>query len=79
MKKIVLSILSLLFLSITIILIITFIKRLDMRFNEEGKYFDEDSLVVYEEQSKEIFGILSIIFSIITYFIINKTINIFRK
>lgn len=50
-----------------------------MDFNEEGKYFDENSLVVYEEQSKEVFGILSIIFSAITYFIIKKTINIFRK
>lgn len=50
-----------------------------MDFNEEGKYFDENSLVVYEEQSKEVFGILSIVLSVITYFIIKKATNIFRK
>ena len=50
-----------------------------MNYNEEGRYFGEISTVVYEEQSKEIFGFLSIISIIITSFIIYKTVKIFYK
>ena len=79
MKKIILSILSISVLAITLILIITFVARLNMDFNREGKYFDENSLVVYEEQSKMVYGFLSFLFLILSLYILKMTGKSFIK
>lgn len=78
MKKFVFSILSLFTISITTILIITFVKRLNMDFNSEGRYFDEDSLVVYEEQSKMVYGFLSFLFLMLSLYILKITFNSYK-
>lgn len=78
MKKFVFSILSLFTISITTILIITFVKRLNMDFNSEGRYFDEDLLVVYEEQSKMVYGFLSFLFLMLSLYILKITFNSYK-
>ena len=78
MKKFVFSILSLFTISITTILIITFVKRLKMDFNSEGRYFDEDLLVVYEEQSKMVYGFLSFLFLMLSLYILKITFNSYK-
>ena len=78
MKKFVFSILSLFTISITTILIITFVKRLNMDFNSEGRYFDEDLLVVYEEQYKMVYGFLSFLFLMLSLYILKITFNSYK-
>lgn len=78
MKKIIFSILSLFIISITVIIIITYVKRLNMDFNLEGRYFDEDSLVVYEEQSKMVYGFLTFLFLMLSLYILRITINNYK-
>jgi hypothetical protein len=48
---------TLLFILTTLIGLL-FLSRLGMKYNSEGNYFDEESTVVYHEQSVLIFGLL---------------------
>jgi hypothetical protein len=61
MKKIasLLSAIILIFLSTIIGKIL--INRVSLRYNSEGKYFDENSLMVYDEQAIIGYGILFVI------------------
>ena len=43
-----------------------FAEHYNLPFNELGRFFDEDNNVVYLEQSIEVYGILSVFFSIWT-------------
>jgi hypothetical protein len=66
MKKVILTSLTIIFSIMTIISVWIFISRLEMPYNSEGKYFDLNSMVVYSEQSKMVFGVISICFIILT-------------
>ena len=52
--------LSFCFLSIvsTCIVAATFIKRIGLSYNDEGRYFDEVNAVVYHQQAIVIYGLL---------------------
>src|SRR3989339_601183 len=53
-----------------------FIERARMPYNELGRYFDSDHVVVYFEQAKEIYGIfafLSLVSSLASLYPIYKT------
>ena len=51
---------------------------MNMDFNSEGRYFDEDLLVVYEEQSKMVYGFLSFLFLMLSLYILKITFNSYK-
>lgn len=61
MKKISQFILAITLTISTLISCWTFIKRLALDYNSEGKFFDENTNVVYYEQAVLIYGIISFV------------------
>ena len=51
---------------LSIIFIWLYIRRASLDYNDEGRFFCTKNMVVYHEQTKEIYGILAILGMIVT-------------
>lgn len=65
-------------LLLTVVFGRTYIGRARLPYNEEGLYFDEKTMVIYHEQAKEVYGLVSIIFLALTVIAIARTLQLFR-
>jgi len=70
MIKILLSILTLVFVLLTIIISNAFFNRMKMPFNSEGNYFDENAGIVYHQQSVMAYGIMAFILLATSVFLV---------
>ncbi|OJY93861.1 MAG: hypothetical protein BGP13_01030 [Sphingobacteriales bacterium 40-81] len=78
MKRRTLIILTTILTFLTIFLGCKFFKRLRLDYNSEGNYFDENSSVVYHEQAKNIYGIITFLLlflTLLTVWNLKKNIN----
>lgn len=75
MGKILLTFLITSLTILTIVICLTFINRLTMPYNSEGNYFEENSCVVYHQQSVIFYGILIVLFLFLTIFSVYKIIR----
>ena len=57
----------------------TFYVRSGMDYNSEGNYFDENTLVVYKEQTLFVYGIITFIFVTLTSLTIWKLKSNIKK
>ncbi len=79
MKAKVLTILIIILAVLTAIFSWLFYIRVGMNYNSEGNYFDKDSLVIYNEQSQIVYGLIAFISFILTLFICLKLKSIIKK
>jgi hypothetical protein len=63
---------------LTLIFSLTFITRTRLSYNEEGRYFDENDMVVYHEQAEVVYGLLTIVFLSLTVITLSKAIKRMR-
>ena len=75
MKKWLLIILTTILIFFTLLFAFIFYNRMILVYNSEGNYFDENSLVVYKEQAKIIYGIITFSLLFLTLF----TVRILNK
>ena len=66
MKKKILIILTTIFAVLTMAFSLMYLNRLNLDYNSEGNYFDENSGVVYYQQAVIVFGIITLILFILT-------------
>jgi len=66
MKKIIWTILMTILFLTTLLIAWTFINRLTINYNEEGRYFDEESMTVYNQQSVWVYGLFTTIGIVLT-------------
>jgi len=66
MKKIIWTILTTILFLTTLLIAWTFINRLTINYNEEGRYFDEESMTVYNQQSVWVYGLFTTIGIVLT-------------
>jgi len=66
MKKIILTILTTILFLTTLLIAWTFINRLTINYNEDGRHFDEESMTVYKQQSVWVYGLFTTIGIVLT-------------
>lgn len=64
MRKIVLGVLITVSIIFTFWFIFIFLHRLSLDYNSEGRFYDAKTMVVYQEQSVFVYGLISLIFAI---------------
>jgi hypothetical protein len=64
---------------LTFFFVWTFYNRVKLPYNDEGRYFDETSEMVYLEQTKEVYGVISVIFFGLTLFSFVRTLRTYHK
>ena len=57
----------------------SFYSRAKMDYNSEGNYFDNETLVVYNEQAVIVYGLITFIFLTLTLFTTMKLKSITKK
>jgi len=57
---------------ITFFFIWMYIQRVNLDYNTEGRFFSPENGVVYQEQAKDVYGILALIGLILTAVLIYK-------
>jgi TRAP-type C4-dicarboxylate transport system permease small subunit len=60
---------------ITVFFTWTYIQRANFDYNSEGRFFSADDQIVYSQQAKELYGILTIIGLILTVILLLKLIK----
>ncbi len=79
MTKFLLTFSTIILFVLTILFAWTFVNRWTIPFNSEGNYFDENTSVVYHEQSVLIYGLITIsllLFTALTGFFARKKFKI---
>jgi hypothetical protein len=59
MRKNVLFPVLVVFICLTLLFFYQFLKRINLPYNSEGNYFDEESLITYKAQAAEVYGTLA--------------------
>jgi hypothetical protein len=70
MRKIVLGFLIAVSITLTFWFIFIFLHRLSLDYNDEGRFYDSKTIVVYQEQAVFVYGLMSIICGIFTLVLI---------
>jgi hypothetical protein len=66
-------------LFVTTFFIVTYFKVHDLPYNEMGRYFDENEVVVYDEQAVGVYGFISVVFSIGTLIMMKIVVTRFKS
>jgi len=74
-----LTILTIVLTLLTTLISVVFVNRVTLPYNSEGKSFDENSLIVYNEQAIAVYGILLLSVLLLTLFVFFKTRKAFYK
>lgn len=77
MRKAVIIISIILLAALTILFALTFKNRVARPYNSEGNYFDENSVIVYQEQAILVYGLITLLFLGLTVLI--GYIGLFKK
>lgn len=73
MKQINQKVLITVFSTLTIFFGYIFWRRLKMPYNSEGKYFDTENLITYEEQAVTVYGLILLTFFLIVVILLFKS------
>lgn len=79
MKQLLLWILNITTLLLTILFGTIWINRLQLEYNNEGKYFDEINQIVYDTDARLVYGILTFCFVLAGLFLWIYTWKLFLK
>ena len=69
MKKTVLLIFTAI---LTILFSLIYKDRLNLEYNEEGRFFDENTATVYHQQAVSVYGLIALFFFILTLIFIKR-------
>ena len=75
MKKALLTTVAISFFLITILLACVFVHRLALPYNEDGRYFEQETMTVYKQQTNLVFGLfmtLSFGITVLTFIMMRK-------
>ena len=79
MKRIILTSLSAILFLFTLLFAWIFFTHLTLPYNDEGRYFDEDSMTVYKQQSVLLYGLITVVNLALTSVTIVLTKRLYKK
>jgi hypothetical protein len=75
MKKLILSIGTILLIHLTVLAGWVWKHRLSLPYNSEGRYVDEKSGVVYNQQAMEVYGLITLVLLLLTVWMAYVTLK----